>query len=149
MITYEEALQTVLSTASPNKTSTIPLHHAIGEVLAMDIIADRDFPPFDRVAMDGIAINFEGFKNGTRDFLIQETVGAGDPKATLQDVEQCIEIMTGAVLPENCDTVIRYEDLEQIENQFRCRKIHFFMVKNLKFLQIHNYLIFMFICNGS
>ena len=62
MITYEEALQTVLSTATTNKTTSVPLHQAIGQVLAEDIIADRDFPPFHRVAMDGIAINFEGFQ---------------------------------------------------------------------------------------
>lgn len=132
MITYEEALETVLSTASPNKTTSIPLHQAIGQVLAVDIIADRDFPPFNRVAMDGIAINYEGYQKGNREFIIQETVGAGEPKATLQNTSHCIEIMTGAVLPDNCDTVIRYEDLDKKEDRFEI------MIDLKQGINIHN-----------
>ena len=53
----------VLSTAnSKPKTQNVKLQKSIRRILAEDIIADRDFPPFDRVTMDGIAINFSNFQ---------------------------------------------------------------------------------------
>ena len=42
------------------------LMKSLGRILAEDLTADRDFPPFDRVTMDGIAIRFQDFKNGQR-----------------------------------------------------------------------------------
>jgi molybdopterin molybdotransferase len=61
--------------------------------------------------MDGIAIDFTAYLNGIRAFKIQEMQGAGDLQSTLQSTENCIEIMTGGVLPRNTSSVIRYEDL--------------------------------------
>lgn len=90
---------------------TIPLHLANERVLAEDILADRDFPPFDRVAMDGICLRFEDFNNGQRQFPIKGIQAAGAPPLTMQD-GSVLEIMTGAMLSNGADTVIRYEDLE-------------------------------------
>jgi molybdopterin molybdotransferase len=84
---------------------------AVGKVLAEDIKADRDFPPFNRVSMDGIAIEYKSFQEGQREFKIQAIQAAGSPQLELEDAGHCIEVMTGAVLPANTDTVIRYEDL--------------------------------------
>jgi molybdopterin molybdotransferase len=61
--------------------------------------------------MDGIAINYTHFKNGQRSFKVEGIQPAGSKKLTMQTSENCIEVMTGAVLPNNCDTVIRYEDV--------------------------------------
>lgn len=99
----------------------IPLMQSLGRVLAEDLVADRDFPPFDRVTMDGIAIRFEDFKNGYPQFKIEGIQAAGMPQLTLPNYPSpiahypCMEVMTGAMLPIGCDTVIRYEDLK-IEN---------------------------------
>lgn len=83
---------------------------AIGEQLAEPIHADRDFPPFDRVMMDGIAINSNDFDEGVN-FPIQGVQLAGEPPMTLK--RGCaIEIMTGAVLPIGADVAVRYEDLD-------------------------------------
>ncbi|KAA9346092.1 molybdopterin molybdotransferase MoeA [Adhaeribacter soli] len=90
----------------------IPFDQALGRVLAEDLQADRDFPPFNRVTMDGIAIQFQAFEKGNRSFKIKATQAAGEPAKELQEEADCIEIMTGAVLPQTTDTVIRYEDLE-------------------------------------
>lgn len=84
----------------------------LGSVLAEDITADRDFPPFDRVMMDGIAFRYGDLENGNRSLLIQSIQAAGEAPQSLNDKNSCIEIMTGAVLPHRADTVIRYEDLE-------------------------------------
>ena len=93
------------------------LENCIGAYLAEDLIADRDFPPFDRVTMDGIAIAYDTFKNGKREFKIEATAAAGTPQKTLQDPLNCIEVMTGAIMPYKVDTVIRYEDLDIVDGK--------------------------------
>ncbi|MFI5134906.1 MAG: molybdopterin molybdotransferase MoeA, partial [Chitinophagales bacterium] len=76
------------------------------------IVADRDFPPYDRVTMDGIAIRYTALKNGIHSFKIKATQAAGDVPIEISSNDECIEIMTGAAMPSSVDTVIRYEDLE-------------------------------------
>lgn len=117
MVSVEEALRLVLENAISAKTESVDFQASLGRILAEDLVADRDFPPFDRVTMDGIAVNFSALGAGQKKFRIQEMQAAGDEQKTLDYPENCIEIMTGAVLPKNTDTVIRYEDLE-IENGF-------------------------------
>lgn len=90
----------------------ISAKEAVNRIIAEDLVADRDLPPFNRVMMDGIAISSVSFKSGFRSFKIQYTLGAGMKPKPLDSAENCIEIMTGAVLPDGCDSVIRYEDLE-------------------------------------
>ncbi len=70
MISNTEALKIVLNTSLPFKTEEVVLEHALDRVLAEDLVADRPFPPFDRVTMDGIAINFIEFESGKRQFEI-------------------------------------------------------------------------------
>ncbi len=111
MISVEEALHTILNNTQNFGVEKIPFLQSTGRVLKEDVLADRDFPPFNRVAMDGIAINYRYFEYGVRDFLIGETQAAGAPQKTMDTASNCMEVMTGAVLPENTDTVIRYEDV--------------------------------------
>ena len=117
MVSVENALNLVLENTVSAKIELVDFQASLGRVLAEDLIADRDFPPFDRVTMDGIAIDFSAFVTGQKTFRIKEMQAAGDEQKTLNSPENCIEIMTGAVLSKNTDTVIRYEDLE-IENGF-------------------------------
>ncbi|MDX1471895.1 MAG: molybdopterin molybdotransferase MoeA, partial [Flavobacteriaceae bacterium] len=86
-----------------------------GRILAEDILAQRDFPPFDRSTKDGIAISFSAWEKGQRIFKIEDIAAAGQPQKTLSSEQLCMEIMTGAVIPDNTDTVIMYEEIE-IEN---------------------------------
>lgn len=90
---------------------SLPLVQCVGAVLRENIYAERDHPPFDRVAMDGIAIDSHSVATGQREFVIQEVQAAGDPPRTLQSAQHAIEIMTGAVLPHRCDTVVPVEHL--------------------------------------
>ena len=113
MITVEDAEKTILYHALERDTVLCPLLRAHGKILGEDICADRDRPPFDRVTMDGIAIAHSAWKQGCRRFKIEGTAQAGDPRATLEDRKAgCIEVMAGAVLPEGCDCVIPYEELQ-------------------------------------
>lgn len=111
-IKYEKALSILEDHRQEFPVESRKIGDSIGHYLAEDLIADRDFPPFDRVTMDGIAINHKAFAGGQREFPIQEVAPAGTPMKTMKDPGHCIEVMTGAIMPENTDTVIRYEDLE-------------------------------------
>ena len=111
-VTFEQALSILEAHAARFSVETRRLEDCIGQYLAEDLIADRDFPPFDRVTMDGIALRYEIFEQGVREFEIEGIAPAGSPRQSLRDSRHCIEVMTGAILPENTDTVIRYEDLE-------------------------------------
>ncbi|MFZ9002719.1 MAG: molybdopterin molybdotransferase MoeA [Robiginitalea sp.] len=111
-ITYEEALGILKEYREEFKYEERRLAECTGQYLAEDLVADRDFPPFDRVTMDGIAINHAAFAGGQREFPIQQVAPAGTPRMSLRNPSHCIEVMTGAIMPENSDTVIRYEDLE-------------------------------------
>lgn len=78
-----------------------------------EIRADRDYPPFNRVMMDGIALRFVDYENGQRSFKITGICPAGEPSKKL--IDGCMEVMTGAPLPDGADLVIQYEHLK-IEN---------------------------------
>ncbi|WP_233861702.1 molybdopterin molybdotransferase MoeA [Tenacibaculum piscium] len=111
MISVQEAKEIIRQNTQDFGTEEIPFMESVGRILKEDILAYRDFPPFNRVAMDGIAINYIHFKNGERTFKIEGIQPAGSAQLTLKNSANCIEVMTGAVLPNNCDTVIRYEDV--------------------------------------
>ena len=112
MISHPEALEKVLATATHFGSEKIPLLESLNRILAEDIFADRDFPPFDRVTKDGIAVNSQALENNKISFKIEAVYAAGSPQGILNSLENCVEIMTGAMLPKNCDSVIMYEDIE-------------------------------------
>jgi molybdopterin molybdotransferase len=115
MVQTTEAEHIILTNIKNYGTELIPFESATGRVLAEDIIADRDLPPYNRSTMDGVAILCDAFAKGIRSFTVKATMAAGDIPIELDNEKQCIEIMTGAALPDATDTVIRYEDIE-IEN---------------------------------
>ena len=112
MIEVSEAVKIINEAQLSLPTTTIPLHKAVGRVLRHDIIADTDFPPFDRVMMDGIAIRWSDFDQGIRTYNIVGTQPAGHPQMKLHNMSGCLEVMTGAMIPEGADLVIPYEDLK-------------------------------------
>ena len=111
MISVQEAQKIVLKNRLDFGSEKIPFIKSVGRVLKEDILADRDFPPFNRVSMDGIALDYTSFKNGERAFFIEGIQPAGSPQISLSNNKNCIEVMTGAVLPANTNVVIRYEDV--------------------------------------
>lgn len=115
MISVAEASQIIQEHVLSLPVREVPISEAVGQVLREPIYADRDFPPYHRVTMDGIAISFATFRGGEDIFLIEGAQLAGEPIKTLQNSDNCLEVMTGAVLPAGTDTVIRYEDLKITE----------------------------------
>ena len=92
-------------------TVSLPLLQCAGAVLREDVRAERDQPPFDRVAMDGIALQSAAVEAGQRCFEIQATQAAGEPALTLASGQHCIEVMTGTPLPMGCDCVVPVEQI--------------------------------------
>lgn len=112
MITVEEASGIINKNLYQPKHEEVALSEVLGRVLAEDIYADRDFPPFNRVMMDGIAIQYDDWKKGHRAFTIEGVQLAGEKQKSLTSPLNCLEVMTGAILPNNTDVVIPYEELE-------------------------------------
>jgi molybdopterin molybdotransferase len=111
MLTPAEAEAAIAATLSVLPAETVALERAAGRVLREALYADRDQPPFDRVAMDGIAFASAAYAAGRREFRIAGVVAAGAKPAPLNAADTCLEVMTGAVLPPGSDTVVPVEDL--------------------------------------
>ena len=111
MLTAGEAAARIASALSPLEPEFRRLSDAAGRVLAEPIRMDRDQPPFDRVVMDGIALDSSAVAAGRRRFRIQGVQGAGAAPLKLSDTGSCIEVMTGAMLPEAADAVVPVEEL--------------------------------------
>ncbi|MDA8122635.1 MAG: molybdopterin molybdotransferase MoeA, partial [Deltaproteobacteria bacterium] len=92
----------------PRKTRTVPLPEAGGEVLASDIAADRNIPPFPRAAMDGFAVVWTGMEHRSP-YRVIGTVNPGTRWNGASGAGDCIKIMTGAAVPPPFDTVIQVE----------------------------------------
>lgn len=106
-----KALETILNHTQNFGEEEVDFVDSLGRVLKENIYADRDFPPFNRVSMDGIAISHKMFENGQRTFKIEGVQAAGSEQLTLKNNQNCIEVMTGAMLPKSCDVVIPYEQV--------------------------------------
>jgi molybdopterin molybdotransferase len=108
VLTTVEATHAIKQAMPSFDSEVVPVDEAIGRVLRQPVHAERDQPPFDRVMMDGIALRFEDFDGGQRRFEIQSRQHAGDTAQTLE-AGKCIEIMTGACLPEAADCIVPVE----------------------------------------
>src|SRR5262245_19941813 len=117
MLTPAEAEEQIARHLPCLSIESLPVSQCAGSVLRENVYAERDHPPFDRVSMDGIALDSAGLAGGRRSLRIQGTQGAGDPPLTLASPGHCIEIMTGAVLPQGCDAVVPVERITVADGQ--------------------------------
>jgi molybdopterin molybdotransferase len=111
LITPTEADAAIQQHVTCLPIESLPLAQCHGAVLRENIYAERDQPPFDRVTMDGIAVA-SASAGATRRLRIAGTQAAGAPQMTLDRADDCIEVMTGAVLPRGCDCVVPVEKIE-------------------------------------
>ncbi len=112
LITPRLAEEAINSRLTCLPIESLPLTQCVGGTLRENIYAERDQPPFDRVTMDGIAVDSESLRRGVRRFRIQATQAAGSPALKLSRGEEAIEVMTGAILPLASDCVIPVEQYE-------------------------------------
>jgi molybdopterin molybdotransferase len=109
MLTIEQALERCLGAALPVAPEPVPLHAALGRVLAADVTAPVDLPPWDNSAMDGFAVRS---REATRGAVLDvgETIAAGAVARTALGNMTAMRIMTGAPLPADADAVVTIED---------------------------------------
>ena len=106
------AQQCVLESVAAFGAEQVKLEQSLGRVLAEEVRANRDQPPYDISAMDGYALRSADLTNVPATLEIVEDIKAGDmPTKTLAS-GQCARIMTGAPMPQGADAVIRVEDTE-------------------------------------
>jgi len=115
MVSVPQANDIILQNLMQKFNEEVNILESSGRVLAESVFAERDYPPFHRVTMDGIGIKYESYKNGQRSFEISGTHPAGAKPPILTCIENCYEVMTGSVCPEGVDCVIPVE-LINVEN---------------------------------
>ncbi|HTY62273.1 MAG TPA: gephyrin-like molybdotransferase Glp [Acidobacteriota bacterium] len=112
MISVEEALEILLSNLPERKMERVPFQEALGRVLAEELVATCDIPPFNRSSMDGFAVRAVDVKNPPveLDVIGESRAGGGIPPGL--KAGEAVAIMTGAPVPEGADAV---EVIEQCE----------------------------------
>ncbi|BCU75289.1 molybdopterin molybdotransferase MoeA [Luteolibacter sp. LG18] len=106
LVTPAEATGRILEDLPAARIEDVPLVNALGRVLRTAVTADRPLPPYRRATMDGIA-----FRGAAETWKIAGLHAAGDPPPRALAAGEAWEIMTGAVVPEDCDTLVPYEEV--------------------------------------
>jgi molybdopterin molybdotransferase len=113
-LSVTNAQQCVLESVAVLGTESVKIEQSLGRVLAEDVGANRDLPPYDVSAMDGYAVRSADLVKVPATLVIVEDIKAGDmPTRTVQP-GQCARIMTGAPVPQGADAVIRVEDTQAL-----------------------------------
>src|SRR5882724_2116131 len=113
LLSTQQAEEAISSRLTCSPVESLPLMQCVGATLREDIVAERDLPPFDRVCMDGIAVDSAALGRGLSRFTIQATQAAGSPALELERTDHAIEVMTGAILPRATDCVVPVEQYSQ------------------------------------
>ncbi|MEM2273191.1 MAG: molybdopterin-binding protein [Candidatus Bathyarchaeia archaeon] len=122
LVSREEALTLLLNSVKPvDRTELVPIERAVGRVLACDLVASMDIPPFDRAAMDGYAVRAED-TYGASEFnpkalRLIAILRAGESADKLLGHGECIRIATGCPIPPGADAVVMAEFAEERGNE--------------------------------
>lgn len=117
-LSYEKAVEVVLHHAAnyrPGGSERVPLLQASGRVLATAVRADRDLPPFPRSTRDGFAVGSADCSAGAKLKIIGEIRAGAALESAPKHISagQCVEIMTGASVPDGADAVLMYEHAQR------------------------------------
>jgi len=115
-MTFDQARKFVLREIPPQRSvrEDVPVLDAADRVLAEDVLADRDYPPFDRSARDGFAVRAADIPG---DVEVTGEVRAGELYQGEVNAGTAVEIMTGAPLPRGADAVVMIEHVTRVENR--------------------------------
>ena len=116
MISVAEAIQIVLQQTAALATERVPLDRTLGRVLAEDVVADSDLPPFDRSQMDGYAVRAEDVTTAPARLRIVGESAAGRGWHNQLEEGQAVRIMTGAPVPAGADSVQQVEHAHELKD---------------------------------
>ena len=111
-VTIEKALELIYTNIKHKSLKIIPIEEALGTVLAEDIIATHNLPPYDNSAMDGYAVKIVDSSN---DVKVSHTIFAGDDSKEELNAGSAIKIMTGARIPMGTQCIVPIEDVTECE----------------------------------
>jgi molybdopterin molybdotransferase len=112
LMSADDALARILAAVPTLPAVDVPLLDALGLVLAEDVAADRDVPPFRNSAMDGYAVRGDDVSTGPAKLRVVGEVAAGGFPDRAIGKGEAMRIMTGAPMPDGADTVVRVEDTD-------------------------------------
>ena len=116
MISVAEAIQIVKQQTATLPVEQVELKNALGRVLATEIVADSDLPPFDRSQMDGYAVRAEDVRSAPVRLRIVGESAAGRGWHQQLDDGQAVRIMTGAPVPTGADSVQQVELTHELKD---------------------------------
>lgn len=111
-LSVTEAQGCILRHATRTGTESVALHDSLGRVLARNVTANRNHPPYDVSAMDGYAVRFSDIAESSARLAVVDDIRAGCMPSAEVMQGQAARIMTGAPVPPGVDTVVRVEDTE-------------------------------------
>ena len=121
MISVEEALDKVLSYVDVLEPQRKPILDCLGQILAEDVYSTIDIPPLGNAAMDGFALRAKDIRGASesspRLLAVVGEVAAGSMPTEEVKPGTAIRIMTGAPLPKGADTVVRFEDTDEVSRK--------------------------------
>ena len=121
MLSVEEALERILSYFSVLETEEKPALDALGQTLAEEVDAAFDIPPLDNSAMDGFAVRHADIAGASaeeaRSLPVISQVAAGHLPDRVLDPGTAIRIMTGAPIPQGANTVVPFEETDELERK--------------------------------
>ena len=109
MIPIAEAIKLIEQNVTVLGTESVPIREIVGRILAEEIVADMDLPPFDRSQMDGFAIRADDVKSAPVELRIVGESSAGNGWHHEMRSGEAVRIMTGAPVPSGADTVQKVE----------------------------------------
>jgi molybdopterin molybdotransferase len=109
MLTVDEALGQVLAHAQSKSAARVALSDAVGLILAENIAADLDSPPYDKSMVDGYAVRTIDLAGGHGELTVLEEIMAGMTPSQPIEAGTCTRIMTGAPIPAGADAVVMQE----------------------------------------
>src|SRR5213592_924110 len=111
-LSVDEAQSRILARIAPLEPTEVGLLDALGAVLAEDVVADRDVPPFRNSAMDGYAVRGADVADVPVTLRVTGEIAAGAAPRGGVGPGEAMRIMTGAPMPDGADTVVRVEDTD-------------------------------------
>lgn len=112
-VSVETALDLIYKNVRVKATKLLPLEMAVGHVIAQDLIATHNLPPYDNSAMDGFAVKCA---DAGKKLTILKTILAGDQEEYLLQDECAYKIMTGAKIPFGTEAIIPIEEAQIVED---------------------------------
>ena len=121
MISIEQARHVLWEHVTPLAPVGIPLARSRGTVLAEAVVADMDFPPFDRALMDGYAVRADDLGEGATELPVVGSAAAGGAEGAAVAPGQAVQINTGAPVPPGADAVVMFEKTQPLDDGRRVR----------------------------